>query len=50
VEDKEGPVWTELKKNLALDNDEFEILESRGRDRGKIKKELDGGGGVFKKK
>lgn len=51
VEDKQGPVWTELKKKLTLEEDSnFEILESRGRDRVKIKTELEGGGAVFKKK
>lgn len=49
VEDKEGPVWLELKSCLGLE-DEFEILESRGRDRSQIKKELEGDGAVFKKK
>lgn len=50
VEDKEGPVWLELKKNLGLSDGEFDVLESRGRDRGAIKKELENGGAVFKKK
>lgn len=50
VEDKQGPVWAELKKTLTLNDEEFEILESRGRDRAKIKKELEDGGQVFKKK
>lgn len=50
VEDKQGPVWAEVKKTLTLNDEEFEILESRGRDRAKIKKELEDGGQVFKKK
>lgn len=50
VEDKEGPVWLELQSRLDLKDGEFEILESRGRDRGKIRKELEGDGSVFKKK
>lgn len=51
VEDKEGPVWLELKKRLSLEDSDFEILESRGRDRGKIKKEqLDDHGKIFKQK
>ena len=50
VEDKEGPVWTELKKRLDITSDGFDILESRGRDRAVIKKELENGGTVFKHK
>jgi len=50
VEDKEGPVWKDLKQSLGLADGEFEVLESRGRDRGKIKKELEDGGKVFKQK
>jgi len=50
VEDKEGPVWMELKKNLGLSDGDFEVLESRGRDRGKIRKELEDSGKVFKQK
>jgi Cas7 group CRISPR-associated protein Csh2 len=50
IEDKEGPVWTELKKNLGLADGEFEVLESRGRDRSKIKKELEDNGTIFKQK
>lgn len=36
VEDKQGPVWTELKSRLSLTDDGFQILESRGRDREEI--------------
>ena len=50
VGDKEGPVWIELKKNLGLADGDFEVLESRGRDRGKIKKELEDSGKIFKQK
>jgi Cas7 group CRISPR-associated protein Csh2 len=50
VEDKEGPVWLELKKRLDLNDDDFQVLESRGRDRGKIKEELKDNGKVFKQK
>lgn len=50
VEDKEGPVWTELKQKLGLTDGEFDILESRGRDRVKIKDELKDSGKVFKQK
>lgn len=50
VEDKEGPVWKELKKSMDLDEPDFMILESRGRDREAIKKELKNGAKVFKKK
>lgn len=50
VEDKQGPVWQELKSRLDLNDDEFDVLESRGRDRGAIKKELENGGSAFKKR
>ncbi len=50
VEDKEGPVWMDIKQSLDLNNDEFQVLESRGRDRAKIKEELKDDGKVFKKK
>jgi len=36
VENKEGPVWQELGVILGLDNDHFQILESRGRNRVQI--------------
>lgn len=50
VEDKQGPVWSELSSRLDLTNEDFDILESRGRDRGVIKKELENGGAAFKKR
>jgi Cas7 group CRISPR-associated protein Csh2 len=50
VEDKEGPVWGELKTRLGLNDEDFCILESRGRDRAKIKEELKEEAKVFKKK
>ena len=39
VEDKEGPVWIETAKTFdpALDSDQYQILESRGRVRADIK-------------
>ncbi len=43
VEDKTGPVWLELKKQMNLDNEEFMILEHRGRDRKAIEAELKDG-------
>ncbi|MBU4304754.1 MAG: type I CRISPR-associated protein Cas7 [Candidatus Omnitrophica bacterium] len=42
VEDKEGPVWKKLSEKMNLKNDEFDILEQRGRKRDEIKKELEG--------
>jgi CRISPR-associated protein Csd2 len=50
VEDKEGPVWTEFKDKLTLKEEEFAILESRGRVRDDIKNQLDKDFGAFKKK
>ena len=41
IEDKEGPVWLEMKRRLELDEAGYHILESRGRDRNKIKKEME---------
>lgn len=40
VEEKEGPVWDALSKELGIDEktDGFQILESRGRKRDEIKK------------
>lgn len=40
VDNKEGPVWAHLCQRLALVEDEFRILESRGRVRKEIEKEL----------
>jgi Cas7 group CRISPR-associated protein Csh2 len=40
VEDAEGPVFTSVSERLGLKKDEFEILESRGRDRKEITKEM----------
>ena len=50
VEDKEGPVWVELKKPLGLNDDEFEVLESRGRNRVEITDMLNKNFNEFKKK
>jgi Cas7 group CRISPR-associated protein Csh2 len=46
VGDKDGPVWGQLSSRAgepALSIDEFAILESRGRDRGEIVKEIKAG-------
>jgi Cas7 group CRISPR-associated protein Csh2 len=40
VEDKEGPVWKELKAKFSLADDKFLILESRSVKRDDVKKEL----------
>lgn len=40
VEDKDGPVWKAVSEAQKLKSDEYAILESRGRDRSQIKKEL----------
>lgn len=50
VEDKGGPVWLALKQKLSLAEEQFCILESRGRKRDEIKKELEDGGAIFKNK
>lgn len=51
VEDKEGLVWKELKTKLNITDEQFAILESRGRDRVQIKKELESENGkAFKDK
>ena len=43
VEDKDGPVWEHVAKGFAnrVDPSEFYILESRGRDRAAIAKEIE---------
>jgi len=45
VEQKDGPVWQEIATdfNPALKPEEFDILEKRGRDREKIKSEIENG-------
>lgn len=45
LEAKDGPTWQEIQKRFTppLDDSEFEILESRGRDREKVIKEADEG-------
>ena len=50
VADKQGPVWDELAKQFtpALNEENFQILESRGRDRASIMKMLEGESGEFK--
>lgn len=40
VEDTHGTVFTEICKKLSLDPRHYQILESRGRERGKIIKEM----------
>jgi CRISPR-associated protein Csd2 len=41
IEDKGGPAWSEVARSLELtDAEQFHILESRGRDRKAIEKEL----------
>lgn len=40
VLEKEGVVWSEIKKTLNLDDGHFQILESRGRNRDEIKKKM----------
>jgi Cas7 group CRISPR-associated protein Csh2 len=41
VLEKEGVVWSEIKASLDLADDRFQILESRGRNRGEIKKKME---------
>ena len=41
VIEKEGVVWEEIKKTLDLDDARFQILESRGRNRDEIKKQME---------
>ena len=40
IEDKDGPIWKALSHELSLRTEEHGILESRGRDRKAIEKEL----------
>lgn len=50
VEAKDQPVFQSLKERLGLDADRFAILESRGRNRAEITREMkDGEGGDFMK-
>jgi Cas7 group CRISPR-associated protein Csh2 len=41
VLEKEGVVWSEIKASLGLSDDNFQILESRGRNRDEIKKKME---------
>ncbi len=51
IEDKAGPVWEALQQELQLDQERFYILESRGRERKLIQKEIEEDNGkVFKEK
>lgn len=43
VENKEGPVWQTIKTKMGLNDEEFMILEQRGRDRKLIESELKDG-------
>jgi Cas7 group CRISPR-associated protein Csh2 len=43
VEEKQGPVWEALRAELGLKEERFAILESRGRNRKTIEKELKDG-------
>jgi len=40
VLEKEGVIWSEIKTTLGLDDNRFQILESRGRNRDEIKKKM----------
>jgi Cas7 group CRISPR-associated protein Csh2 len=50
IDDKDGPVWTELNKGLKLDPNQFYILESRAVKRPTVLKELEGDSSAFKNK
>lgn len=50
VEDKQGPVWAELSTKLGLEDHEFDILESRGRNREEITDLLNNKQEEFKKR
>lgn len=50
IENKEGEVWNELSSTMSLDPKNFAILESRGRNRAEIQRELQGDGKEFKDK
>jgi CRISPR-associated protein Csd2 len=50
IADKEGVVWQALQQELQLDQEQFYILESRGRDRKQIETELRDEAKVFKDK
>src|ERR1039458_1532242 len=41
VLEKEGVVWQETKKALGIEDEHFQILESRGRNRDDIKKKME---------
>lgn len=44
VENKDGPVWAAIREEMKnLKDEEFQILESRGRDRNSIEKEIKDG-------
>jgi CRISPR-associated protein Csd2 len=41
VLEKDGVVWSEMKTSLGLNDESFQILESRGRNRDEIKKKME---------
>jgi Cas7 group CRISPR-associated protein Csh2 len=41
VEDKKCSVWKQIEEDLKINNENFDILESRGRNREQIKKEIE---------
>ena len=43
VEDKQGPVWQIISERLGLNKTEFAVMESRGRDRKELEKEMKAG-------
>ena len=43
IEAKDGTVWQAMKREMDLNDDQFRILESRGRDRKQIESELKDG-------
>lgn len=50
IADKEGVVWQALQQELQLEQEQFHILETRGRDRKQIESELKDEGKAFKEK
>jgi len=50
IADKEGVVWQALQQELQLEQEQFYILESRGRDRKQIEAELKDDAKAFKEK
>lgn len=50
VLNREGPVWAQISKDLELQEDEFDILESREHSRDEIENILRKGGGGFERR